>query len=254
MHVEDLKDGRAFAEVAQRVTKQKPVVVLKAGRTAMGARAAKSHTGALAGNDRVYDAVLRQAGVIRARHLNEMLEFAKALQMLPTPQGENVLIVTGAGGSGVLLSDACVDYGLRLMSMPADLDQAFRQFIPPFGAAGNPVDITGGEPPETYRKTINLALHEPRVHALILGYWHTIITPPMVFANLLVEVVEEARRQGIDKPIVASLVGDVAVEVAARHLQDHRILAYPYETEKPVAGLSAKYRWARFAGLLSQTE
>jgi acetyl coenzyme A synthetase (ADP forming)-like protein len=246
MHVEDLKDGRAFAEVAQRVTKQKPVVVLKAGRTDMGARAAKSHTGALAGND-------RQAGVIRARHVNEMLEFAKALQMLPTPQGENVLIVTGAGGSGVLLSDACVDYGLRLMSMPPDLDHAFRQFIPPFGAAGNPVDITGGEPPETYRKTINLALYEPRVHALILGYWHTIITPPMTFANLLVDVVEEARRRGINKPIVASLVGDVAVEVAARHLQDHRILAYPYETEKPVAGLGAKYRWARFAGLLSQT-
>ena len=250
MHVEDLKDGRSFAEVAQRVAKQKPVVVLKAGRTDMGARAAKSHTGALAGNDRIYDGVLRQAGVIRARHLNEMLEFAKALQMLPTPKGENVLIVTGAGGSGVLLSDACVDHGLRLMSMPPDLDQAFRQFIPPFGAAGNPVDITGGEPPETYRKTINLALYEPRVHALILGYWHTIITPPPVFANLLIEVVEDARRQGIDKPIVASLVGDVAVEEAARLLQEHRILAYPYETEKPVAGLGARYRWARFAGLL----
>jgi acetyl coenzyme A synthetase (ADP forming)-like protein len=250
MHVEDLKDGRAFAEVAQRVAKQKPVVVLKAGRTDMGARAAKSHTGALAGNDRVYDGVLRQAGVIRARHLNEMLEFAKALQMIPTPKGENVLIVTGAGGSGVLLSDACVDHGLQLMAMPPDLDQAFRQFIPPFGAAGNPVDITGGEPPETYRKTIDLALHEPRVHALILGYWHTIITPPMVFARLLVEVVEEARLQGVDKPVVASLVGDVAVEEAAQFLQDHRILAYPYETEKPVAGLGAKYRWARFAGLL----
>jgi acetyl coenzyme A synthetase (ADP forming)-like protein len=250
MHVEDLKDGRAFAEVAQRVAKEKPVVVLKAGRTDMGARAAKSHTGALAGNDRVYDGVLRQAGVIRARHLNEMLEFAKALQMVPTPKGENVLIVTGAGGSGVLLSDACVDHGLQLMAMPPDLDQAFRRFIPPFGAAGNPVDITGGEPPETYRKTINLALQEPRVHALILGYWHTIITPPMVFARLLVEVVEEARRQGIDKPVVASLVGDVAVEEAAQFLQGHRILAYPYETEKPVAGLAAKYRWARFAGLL----
>lgn len=250
MHVEDLKDGRAFAEVAQRVAKQKPVVVLKAGRTDMGARAAKSHTGALAGNDRIYDGVLRQSGVIRARHLNEMLEFAKALQMLPTPKGENVLIVTGAGGSGVLLSDACVDHGLQLMFMPPDLDQAFRQFIPPFGAAGNPVDITGGEPPETYRKTIHLALHEPRVHALILGYWHTIITPPPVFAKLLIEVVEDARRQGIDKPIVASLVGDVAVEEAARLLQEHRILAYPYETEKPVAGLGARYRWARFAGLL----
>ena len=75
-----------------------------------------------------------------------MLEFAKALQMLPTPTGENVLIVTGAGGSGVLLSDACVDHGLQLMSMPPDLDQAFRQFIPPFGAAGNPVESPAASP------------------------------------------------------------------------------------------------------------
>jgi acyl-CoA synthetase (NDP forming) len=250
MHVEDLKDGRAFAEVAQRVSKKKPVVVLKAGRTAMGARAARSHTGALAGNDKVYDAVLRQSGVIRALSLNDMLEFARGLQILPTPQGENILIVTGAGGSGVLLSDACVDNGLRLMQMPADLDAAFRKFIPPFGAAGNPVDITGGEPPTTYRNTIQLALEEPRVHALILGYWHTIITPPMVFATLLSEVVEAARKQGIHKPVVASLVGDVEVEEACRYLMDHNILAYPYTTEKPVAVLGAKYRWARAAGLL----
>jgi acetyl coenzyme A synthetase (ADP forming)-like protein len=250
MHVEDLKDGRSFAEVAQRVSKQKPVVVLKAGRTAMGARAARSHTGALAGNDKIYDAVLRQCGVIRAYSLNDMLEFARGLQILPTPKGENVVIVTGAGGSGVLLSDACVDNGLRLMSMPPDLDAAFKKFIPPFGASGNPVDITGGEPPTTYRNTIKLALDDERIHALILGYWHTIITPPMVFATLLSEVVEEARQRGIHKPVVASLVGDVEVEEACRYLNDHQLLAYPYTTEKPVAVLGAKYRWARAAGLL----
>ena len=250
MHVEDLKDGRAFAEVARRVSRSKPVVVLKAGRTAMGARAARSHTGALAGNDAIYDSVLRQSGVIRARNLNDMLEFARGLQILPTPQGENVVIVTGAGGSGVLLSDACVDHGLQLMTMPPDLDAAFKAFIPPFGASGNPIDITGGEPPSTYRNTIKLALDDDRVHALILGYWHTIITPPMVFANLLQEVVGEARQRGIHKPIVASLVGDVEVEDACRHLVDHNILAYPYATEKPVAVLGAKYRWARIAGLL----
>jgi hypothetical protein len=76
-----------------------------------------------------------------------MLQFARGLPKLPTPKGENVVIITGAGGSGVLLSDACVDNGLQLMKMPPDLDAAFRKFIPPFGAAGNPVDITGGEPP-----------------------------------------------------------------------------------------------------------
>ncbi len=250
MHVEDLKDGRSFAEVASRVTKQKPVVVLKAGRTSLGARAARSHTGALAGDDQIYDDVLRQSGVIRAMTLNDMLEYARGLQVLPTPQGENILILTGAGGSGVLLSDACADNGLSLMSMPDDLDAAFREYIPPFGASGNPVDITGGEPPTTYQNTIRLALEDERVHALVLGYWHTIITPPMVFADLLSEEIERARGKGIHKPVVASLVGDVEVEDAARKLMEHDILAYPYEAEKPVAVLAAKYRWARQAGLI----
>jgi acetyl coenzyme A synthetase (ADP forming)-like protein len=250
MHMEDLKDGRSFAEVAKTVARKKPVVVLKAGRTAYGARAASSHTGALAGNDRIYEDVFKQAGVIRARGLNDLLEYARALPILPVPKGENVVIITGAGGSGVLLSDACVDNGLTLMAMPQDLDAAFRKFIPPFGAAGNPVDITGGEPPSTYRNTVKFGLEEPRIHALILGYWHTIITPPMVFAKLIAEVVEEARANGIDKPVVASLAGDVEVEQASEYLYDHGIPAYPYTTEKPVAVLGAKYRWARAAGLL----
>ena len=184
MHMEDLKDGRSFADVAKRVSKKKPVIVLKAGRTALGAKAASSHTGALAGDDKVYDDVLRQSGVIRARGLNEMLQFARAIPILPTPKGENVVIITGAGGSGVLLSDAVVDAGLTLMKFPPDLDEAFKKFIPPFGASGNPVDITGGEPPKTYQNTIRLGLEDDRIHALILGYWHTIVTPPMVFARL----------------------------------------------------------------------
>jgi acetyl coenzyme A synthetase (ADP forming)-like protein len=250
MHVEDLKDGRAFADVASRVSRKKPVVMLKAGRTALGARAAASHTGALAGNDKIYDDVLRQSGVIRAKALNDLLQFARGLPVLPTPKGENIVIITGAGGSGVLLSDACVDNGLTLMSMPDDLDQAFKKFIPPFGASGNPVDITGGEPPTTYRNTIKLGLEDERIHALILGYWHTIITPPMVFAELVADVVEEARANGIHKPIVASLVGDVEVEQASEYLYARGVVAYPYTTELPVAVLGAKYRWARAAGLI----
>jgi acetyl coenzyme A synthetase (ADP forming)-like protein len=249
-HCEDLKDGRAFAEVAKRVSKKKPVVVLKAGRTSMGARAASSHTGALAGNDKIYEDVFKQSGVIRARSLRDLLEFARGIPVLPTPKGNNVVIITGAGGSGVLLSDACVDNGLSLMAMPPDLDAAFRKFIPPFGAAGNPVDITGGEPPTTYQNTVRLGLEDPRIHALILGYWHTIITPPMVFARLMVEVVAQMRAQGIEKPVVASLAGDVEVEEAAEYLYQHGIPAYAYSTEIPVAVLGAKYKWARGAGLI----
>ena len=174
-HLEDLKDGRAFAEVAKRVSRKKPVVVLKAGRTSMGARAASSHTGALAGNDKIYDDVFGQSGVIRARSLRDLLDFARGIPVLPTPKGNNVVIITGAGGSGVLLSDACVDNQLSLMAMPPDLDAAFRKFIPPFGAAGNPIDITGGEPPTTYQNTVRLGLAgcaHPRAHPRLLAHHH----------------------------------------------------------------------------------
>src|SRR5918911_822159 len=249
-HCEDLKDGRAFAEVAKRVSKKKPVIMLKAGRTSAGAKAASSHTGALAGNDKIYEDVFKQSGVIRARSLRDMLEYARGIQVLPTPKGENVVIITGAGGSGVLLSDACVDNDLKLMTMPPDLDAAFKKFIPPFGASGNPVDITGGEPPTTYQNTVRLGLEDDRIHALILGYWHTIITPPMVFAKLMGEVVEEMRKKGKVKPVVASLAGDVEVEEAAEYLYQRGIPAYAYSTELPVEVLGAKYKWARGAGLL----
>lgn len=249
-HLEDLKDGRAFAEAAKRVSKKKPIVVLKAGRTQAGAAAAASHTGALAGNDKIYEDVFNQSGVIRARSLRQLLEFARGIPLLPTPKGENVVIITGAGGSGVLLSDSVDDNGMALYKIPSDLDAAFRKFIPPFGAAGNPVDITGGEPPATYQKTVRLGLEDNRIHALILGYWHTIVTPPMVFAKLLVEVRDEMKAKGIEKPIVASLAGDVEVEEAAEYLYQRGIPAYAYSTELPVEVLGAKYKWARGAGLI----
>src|SRR5256884_4835260 len=136
------------------------------------------------------------------------------------------------------------------MAMPADLDAAFRKFIPPFGAAGNPVDITGGEPPKTYQNTVRLGLEDPRIHSLILGYWHTIITPPMVFAKIIVEVVEEMRAKGIQKPIVASLAGDVEAEAAAEYLFDHGIPAYASSIAIPAAAPGANYHGAAGAGLL----
>src|SRR3984957_11741874 len=249
-HCEDLKDGRAFAEAAKRVSKKKPVIVLKAGRTSAGAKAASSHTGALAGNDKIYEDVFKQSGVIRARSLRQLLEFARGIPVLPTPKGNNILIITGAGGSGVLLSDSVVDNGMSLMAMPPDLDAAFRKFIPPFGAAGTPAATPGGEPPITYVNTVKLGLSDERIHALILGYWHTIVTPPMVFARNMVEVKKEMEAKGFVKPMVASLAGDVEVEEAAEYLYQNGIPAYAYSTELPVEVLGAKYKWARGAGLL----
>ena len=156
-----------------------------------------------------------------------------------------MLIVTGAGGLGVLLADACADHDLRLMSIPGDLDWVFKQHIPAFGASGNPIDITGGEPPETYYKVVRLSLKEPRVHSLLVGYWHTLITRPLVFAEVLARAVAETQAEGIRKPVVAALAGDVEVEEAARYLEDRGIPAYPYEPEKAVAALAARHRFWR---------
>jgi len=143
-----------------------------------------------------------------------------------------VVIITGAGGSGVLLSDACVDNDLSLMAMPADLDAAFRKFIPPFGAAGNLGRHHRRRAAEHLsEQRYGWVCRDPRIHALILGYWHTIITPPMVFAKLMVEVVDEMRAKGIEKPVVASLAGDVKWEEAAEYLYQHGIPAYAYSTE-----------------------
>ena len=155
-HCEDLKDGRAFAEVAKRVSKKKPVIMLKAGRT-VGRRRGRQLAHRRARRQR--QDLRRRAAPVgrdpRPQSLRDLLDFARGVPILPTPKGENIVIITGAGGSGVLLSDACVDNGLKLLKpMPADLDAAFRKFIPPFGAAGNPVDITGGEPPITYMNTV----------------------------------------------------------------------------------------------------
>ena len=174
------------------------------------------------------------------------------MPILPTPKGENVVIITGAGGSGVLLSDACVDNGLKLLKpMPADLDAAFRKFIPPFGAAGNPVDITGGEPPITYMNTVRLGLEDdahPRAHPRLLAHdrdaadgvreehgrrWSRRCAPRA-----------SSSRSSRRSPATCE------VEEAAQYLYEHGIPAYAYSTEIPVAVLGAKYQWARGAGLL----
>ncbi|MCX8176243.1 MAG: CoA-binding protein [Candidatus Bathyarchaeota archaeon] len=249
LHVESIVNGRRFVEVASKVVKIKPIVLLKAGRTSYGFKAAYSHTAAIGGLDQIVDVAVKKAGVIRARGLEEFFELGRALTMLPKPKGENVLIVTGAGGLGVLLADACEDHGVKLMDIPKDLEEKLRKYIPPFGSFKNPVDITGASPPETYRDCVDLAVRDERVHGVIVGYWHTLITSPMDFAKVVIEVVKNARKDGIEKPIVTSLSGDVEVEEAAKLLEDNGILAYPYAPEKAVAAIASVFRWGKYAGL-----
>jgi acyl-CoA synthetase (NDP forming) len=145
--MEGLKDGERFLQIAKSVSKEKPIIALKVGRTTGGARAVASHTASLAGDDRLYEAAFKQSGVLRARTLEELFDWAKVLAKLSPPNGDNVVIHTGAGGLGVILSDACYDQGLNLMDIPQDLEDQLRKYIPPFGSFRNPVDITGASAP-----------------------------------------------------------------------------------------------------------
>jgi acetyl coenzyme A synthetase (ADP forming)-like protein len=247
MHMEDIKDGRGFVEAARKASSHKPVVVMKVGRSQYGARAAASHTGALAGDDAVYDAAFRQAGVLRAKSLEEFLDWARVLEKLPLPKGENVLIHTSAGGLGVILSDACHDRGLKLMEVPEDMTVKLGKFVPPFGSLRNPVDITGSNTPEGNLETMRIVVRDPRVHALVFGYWHTIITPPMAFAKCLEQALQEAKAEGVSKPVVVALSGDVEVEEAAQYLEERGVPSYPYAPEKAVSALSAVYNFSKAA-------
>ena len=225
--------------------------MLKAGRTSLGARAASSHTGALAGNDKIYDDVLRQSGVIRAPGLRDMLEYARAIPVLPTPKGENVVIITGAGGSGVLLSDACVDNKLH-----ADGDAAgSRRRVPQV----HPAVRRRRQPGRHHRRRAadDVPEHDqarprgpahPRADPRLLAHDHHAadgVRQPGRRGRRRDEGARASTSRSSRRSPATS-----QVEEAAEYLFQHGIPAYPYSTEMPVAVLGAKYKWARGAGLL----
>jgi acyl-CoA synthetase (NDP forming) len=140
--IEGIRDGRKFFEVSKDATKKKPFIVLKAGTTKAGAKAASSHTSALAGSDTINEAAFRQAGITKAGNGEEMLDLVKAFSLLSPPEGRKVGILTAGGGSGVLTADACEKMGLEVPNLPKEIIEELNQFLPSFWSHGNPIDIT----------------------------------------------------------------------------------------------------------------
>jgi acyl-CoA synthetase (NDP forming) len=166
-YVESAGDGRAFVERLRVVAERKPVVVVKGGVTAGGQRAAASHTGALASDDRVFDGAARQAGVSRARTVEEAYELAATFASQPLPRGNRVVVVTTAGGWGVVTADAIAGTDLELATLPAELMAAIDAELPPRWSRNNPVDMAGGETRDTVPKVLELAATHPDVDAVI---------------------------------------------------------------------------------------
>ncbi|HSP64104.1 MAG TPA: acetate--CoA ligase family protein, partial [Pyrinomonadaceae bacterium] len=200
LYLESFGNPKKFSQIARRVGRKKPIVVVKSGRSTAGARATSSHTGALiAASDVTVDALFRQAGVIRTDTLEELFDVATLLVNQPLPRGRRVGIITNAGGPGILCADACEARGLEVPLLSAESQKRMRDFLLPGASAANPVDMIASAPAEHYRKAAEIVAADPNIDAVII-----IFTPPLVThaADVAREIVDAATRIDKGKPVL----------------------------------------------------
>ena len=198
MYLESVKGGRRFIDVARKVTLEKPIVVLKSGRTDAGKKAVASHTASLAGNDLIFSAAFRQSGIIRARDYEHMFNLARAISKQPMPDREGVFIITYAGSLGVIAADAITDNGMRLAELEPHLKDRLKKLLPDYVCGMNPVDYTFSQDAETVKRTIEIGVDSEDVGSFIV----------VLQAEILDSYVEALR--SVDyrgKPIIACVAG-----------------------------------------------
>jgi acetyl coenzyme A synthetase (ADP forming)-like protein len=202
MYVESFGNPRKFSQLARQVGRRKPIVAVKSGRSSAGARAASSHTGALAARDVVVDALFRQAGVIRTDTLEELFDVATLLAHQPIPATRRVAILTNAGGPAIMAADACEARGLQLVTLGEQTRAALRQFLPAAASVGNPIDMLASASADHYRRAIGLLLQDPAVDSLLV-----IFIPPLVTeADDVAAAIREATGGPHGKTVLASFM------------------------------------------------
>lgn len=235
-YLEGIADGPRFIETAKKVTKQKPVVIIKSGTTAAGSRAISSHTGTLAGSDEAYRAAFKQAGVIRATSVEELFDYAFALSNQPLPAGEGIAIVTNAGGPGIMASDAAERIGMRIAHLAEETTRKLQEALPPQASAHNPVDILGDALADRYGTATEIALQDPHVHAVVVLLTPQIMTQCAETARAIAEVSKR-----YSKPVLTSFMGAAEVKEALEVLSANGIPNYPFP-ERAMESLSAMVR------------
>ena len=202
LYLESFGNPQKFAQIARRVGRHKPIVAVKAGRSAAGARAASSHTGARATSDILVDTMLRQAGVIRTHTLEELFDVATLLANQPVPHGRRIAIVTNAGGPGILAADACEANGLELPALAPETVAGLRSFLPAAASVANPVDMIASATAEHYRRAIELLLADPNVDSLLV-----IFIPPLLTAAAGIAAAIRTAVGASTKPVLATFMG-----------------------------------------------
>lgn len=207
LYVEGVKDARKFMSAARAAARVKPVIVVKAGRFAEGARAAATHTGALAGADDVHDAAFRRAGLVRVTDLREMFDCAETLGHVSTPRGHRLAIMTNGGGLGVLAVDRLVSLGGSPAVLSNKALQRLNEVLPPAWSRSNPVDIIGDADGERYSRALDVLLDEPTIDAVLAINVATAVASPIETATAVASLVQARRERGSVKPVLGAWVG-----------------------------------------------
>ena len=245
IYLEGLKPntGKKFMEIMKEVTKKKPVIIIKAGRSRRGAAAAASHTGSLAGMDHIYSAAFKQTGVLRAKTVEEMFDWARAFANQPVPRGDRTIIITNGGGVGVLATDAAEEYGVNLITPSIELKDRFHRIMPWFGSPKNPIDLTGQAGVENYIKALQIAFESPEIDNIVVLYCRTAILDPRDLAKGLIDIIKLYK--GSNKPVVVGMVGGIDTFEAMKILNKNGIPAYP-SPERAVSSLAAMLKYAKY--------
>ena len=238
LYLESFGNPSKFSHLARRISRTKPIVALKSGRSPAGARAAASHTGALASSDDFVDALFHQAGVIRTDTVTELFDVATLLARQPLPQGRRVAILTNAGGPGILATDACLANGLVAAGLSAETKSGLRTFLPAAAAVNNPVDMLASAEPDHYRRALQLLLADSEVDSVI-----AIFIPPMITsADEVANAIAEAAAQGPGKPVAGVFMRSHA---APESLAAVPCYAFPEPAAIALARVAAYGEWRR---------
>jgi acetate---CoA ligase (ADP-forming) len=240
-YVESIDDGVRFLRVARETTARKPVVLVKAGATAAGARAASSHTGSLAGSDKAYAAAFRQGGILRAETVEDLLDVAVGFAMQPVPEGDRLIVLTNAGGPGILAADVAERLGIPLGEVSPALRARLAARLPPTASLGNPVDVIGDARADRYGFVLEALRDDPGADIVLVLLTPQAMTQPDETADAVVRILA-----GSEKTTMASFMGDVSVRKARRTLSAGGIPQYPGpERAVRAAGAMIRYRRAR---------
>jgi acetyltransferase len=246
IYMESVGDARSFLSAAREVAYTKPIIVIKAGRTAAGSKAAASHTGSMTGSDDVLDVAFQRSGVLRVTNIAELFYMAEVLAKQPRPKGPRLTILTNAGGPGVLAADSLLLGGGELADISTETVNELSEFLPPSWSHGNPVDIIGDAGPDRYAKSLEVSAKDPNSDGLLV-----ILTPQaMTDATQTAQFLKPYAKLG-DKPVLASWMGGVDVNAGEQILNQAGIPTFPYPD---TAASMFNYMWRYASNLKSLYE